>query len=71
MSTSAALVPQFVGFSCLTQDGESGLLKTNATEECLAYHTQNIKQTNMYGNRSVSSAVELVGVDVLVKFGAC
>ena len=26
-------------------------LKTNATGGCLAYHTQNIKQTNKYSNR--------------------
>ena len=30
-------------------------LKTNATGGCLAYHTENIKRTNMYGNRSLSS----------------
>ena len=31
--------------------------RTNATEECLACHTdiESIKQTNMFGNRSVSS----------------
>ena len=28
---------------------------TNATGEWLAYHTESIKRTNMYGNRSISS----------------
>ena len=35
--------------------GESRLLQTNATGGCLAYHTESLKQTNMYGNRSISS----------------
>ena len=35
--------------------GESRSLKTNATEECLAYHAENIEQTSVYGNRSLSS----------------
>ena len=30
-------------------------LKTNATGECLAYHAESMKETNMYGNRSISS----------------
>ena len=30
-------------------------LKTNVTREWLAYHTGSIKQTNMYGNMSLSS----------------
>ena len=29
-------------------------LKTNATEECLAYHTESIERTNTFGSRSVS-----------------
>ena len=32
--------------------GESRPLKTNATEELLAYHTESMKQANMCGNRS-------------------
>ena len=28
--------------------------KTNTTGGCMVYHTKNIKQTSMYGNRSVS-----------------
>ena len=35
--------------------GESRPFITNVTEECLAYHTVNIKQTNMCDNRSTSS----------------
>ena len=35
---------------------ESRPLKTNTTGECLTYHTDSIKQTNMYGNRPVSSS---------------
>ena len=35
--------------------GESRPLKTNATGGCLACHTEGIKQTNIYGNRSLSS----------------
>ena len=29
--------------------------KTNATGRCLAYHTENIKRKNVYGNRLISS----------------
>ena len=35
--------------------GESRPLKTNATWGCLAYHTEMIKRTILYGNRSTSS----------------
>ena len=35
--------------------GKSRPLKTNGTGECLAYYTESTKQTNMYGNKSVSS----------------
>ena len=39
------------GYTCR---GECRPFKTNATEECLAYHTESMKQTNMCGNRPIS-----------------
>ena len=38
------IVDQFAG------DGESRPVKTNATGRCLAYHTETIKRTILYGN---------------------
>ena len=35
--------------------GESKPFKRNATRGCWEYHTENIKRTNKYGNRSLSS----------------
>ena len=39
---------------CRTGKDESKPLKTNARGGCLVYHAENIKQMNLYGNRSTS-----------------
>ena len=52
---NTALWMQELDVDCGYREANPSIWKQNATGGCLAQHTENPKQTNIYGNRSMSS----------------